>query len=81
MTSLGSRNTGYIASVTLNRDEPAAHADSPMTLYYPVLGDSLFDIAKHYRVTDESIMTANRMTDESVDGRKVLIIPASEGAS
>ena len=81
VTALGSRTVGYTASVTLDRDSPAVHADSPMTLYYPVSGESLFDIAKHYRVTDESIMTANRMTDCTADGRKVLIIPAFEGAS
>lgn len=81
VTAMGKRPTTYISAVTLKRDEPAAHASAPMTLYYPTPGETLFDIAKHYRVTDESIMTANRMADSSVEDRKVLIIPAYRSGS
>ena len=77
VTAMGNVKTGYVSSVTLRTDEPAVHADSPLTLYYPSDGETLFDIAKHYRITDESIMSANSLTDASVSGRKVLIIPAS----
>lgn len=80
VTALGTKQVNYISSIRLKHDEPAVHADSPITLYYPTDGESLFDIAKHYRITDRSIMTANSMTDHSTIGRRVLVIPRMETA-
>ena len=46
-----------------------------MIIYFVKKGDSLWDVAKRYGVTVESVMRGNDMEDETLSGGERLFIP------
>lgn len=48
---------------------------SPITLYYPKNGDTLWNIAKKYRCKANNIIMANSIKDNDISEIKVLLIP------
>lgn len=65
----------YLTSISVNKDTPAEHSNSTVTLYYPSDNETLWDIAKNYKITPESIQTANSLNSGNISGKKVLMIP------
>lgn len=72
---LGSEETRYLCALSLNRNAPISHKSAPMTLCYPSGKETLWDIAKYYKITEESILDSNAVTREEVKNKKVLLIP------
>lgn len=48
---------------------------SPLTLYYPKDGDTLWNVAKRYRCARGDIIRANGIKDEDISNVKVMLIP------
>lgn len=47
----------------------------PIILYYPQTGEKLWDIAKHYNTTCDTISSANNIKSNKITDQRVLIIP------
>ncbi len=69
------RPTKVLTALKLNKNAKVERNTAPLTLCYPSGEESLWEIAKYYKIPVESIMEANGMTDENLAGRKVLLIP------
>lgn len=48
---------------------------APITVYYPTPEDTLWGIAKRYKVKIEDIVKTNSLSSESIENVKVLILP------
>ncbi len=66
----------YLTEIALDKNAPISAAYAPITLCYPSGGESLWDIAKYYRVTSEEIALSNNLSDEDITDKKVLLIPS-----
>ncbi len=66
----------YLSSLKLDKERPVGVTDAPLTLCYPSGDESMWDIAKAYRITEKSILDANGMEPEELSQRRVLLIPA-----
>lgn len=56
----------------------------PLVLYYPQVGEAVWDIAKHYRLTPKAILRANRLEDGTKTvpaGVSMLVIPLDDAFS
>lgn len=73
--ALDSEKVKYISAVKLNKDAPVLHSMAPITLSYPSGNETLWDIAKYYKITRESIMASNGMSSDDISKKKVLLIP------
>ncbi len=63
-----------IRQSNIYKDEPVEHGNAAsLTLYYPTVEDTLWDIAKKYRTTIPEIMAANGIPADTVPS--VLVIP------
>lgn len=56
--------------------EKADKDDAALTLYFPAKGERLWDIARRYSTTSEAIKNENNMESDTVEGEKMLLIPA-----
>ncbi len=74
------RECKYISAFSLDKDSPVERTNAPITLCYPSGSESLWDIAKYYKVTPESITAANGFGDEGLICKKVILIPCYSGA-
>ena len=64
----------YIRTCNVYKDRPVSRADDTMlTLYYPTVDDTLWDVAKKYSTTVPELLSANNMTEEA--RVTVLMIP------
>ncbi len=68
----------YLAALHLDHGAPIQRSTAPITLCYPSGKETLWDIAKYYKITEDSIILSNGMTNESLSDRKVLLIPRSQ---
>ncbi len=68
----------YLESIHLDHTAPVLRSSAPITLCYPSGKESLWDIAKYYKITQESIMASNGLADSDIAGKKVLLIPHSQ---
>ncbi len=50
----------------------------PFTVYYPAKGESVWDIAKKYKVTRSSLVMANSEKGSFKEGKKAIIIPKNK---
>ncbi len=73
--ALDTASVRYVSAAALNREAAVSRSDAPILLSYPSEDQTLWDIAKHYKVAPESVMAANGMTGEELGDRKVLLIP------
>lgn len=48
----------------------------PLTLYYPSKGELVWDIAKRFNASPKEILALNELSDETLSGEKVLLIPS-----
>ena len=58
-----------------DRNNPINISDSSVLLYYPENGEKLWDIAKKYNSTSDSIISANDLKNTDDCSAKVLLIP------
>ena len=65
----------YVHSANLDHGAPIMHRNVPLTLCYPNEKETLWDIAKQYAVTCDSIRTVNNLPNDQITGKKVLLIP------
>lgn len=65
-----------LKEVLLIKNEPHERYGNTLTLCYPAGNESLWDIAKYYHTTKESIIVSNDLDSEDISMKKVLLIPA-----
>lgn len=83
MSVFGRRETQVVTSIALDRSVSCISSEpSPLTLYYPEKGETLWNIAKHYHTTRHAIETANSLPENppKIDAN-VLIIPRRSSKS
>lgn len=64
-----------ITEMALNKEERLSRVNIPFTLCYPCGKESLWDIAKYYKITKESIISSNSLESDDITDKKVLLIP------
>lgn len=64
-----------ITNTLLNKEEAHTRISMPFTLCYPCGKETLWDIAKYYKITQESIISSNALNGDDITGKKVLLIP------
>jgi len=64
-----------LASLHLDHTAPVKRHTAPITLCYPSGRETLWDIAKYYKITEDSILLTNGMNDDDISRHKVLLIP------
>lgn len=65
----------YVSSARFDKESKIKSERAPFTLCYPSGDETLWDIAKRYKITVESIIEANNLSDEDISAKKVLLIP------
>ncbi len=55
--------------------EAAKEGDCEIIVYYPTKNDSLWNVAKKYRKNPDTLRIANGLDNDSIEGKKVLLIP------
>ncbi len=66
----------YLDEIIIDKKCPIAKSYAPITLCYPSGGESLWDIAKYYKVAVEDIALSNNLESDDISDRKVLLIPS-----
>ena len=66
----------YLSEIIIDKGSPITASYAPITLCYPSGGESLWDIAKYYKVTVEGIALSNNLESDDISDRKVLLIPS-----
>ncbi len=74
IVALSKENITFVKRVILDHSGIADVITAPITLCYPSGKETLWDIAKYYKITEESIRVSNGMTDDNIQERKVLLI-------
>lgn len=64
-----------VQTVHLETSHPFSEAAPTMLLYYPTREERLWEIAKRFHVTPESLLTTNRTDEKSLSEARVLLIP------
>ena len=54
---------------------------SPVIIYYPKTGDTLWEVAKKYKSTCTDIRNVNSMSNDTLEGIKVLLLPKKKQKS
>ncbi len=75
VTALEKNTVSYISEAELDKNSPISRSTAPITLCYPTFGETLWDVAKEYSITVESIIEANSLDSGSIENKKVLLIP------
>ena len=69
-------NVRYVNSLTPDTENPRVkETDTVLTLYYASDGESVWEIAKHYAVSCQAVMSENELTDGTVTSPTMLLIP------
>ena len=69
------RDEEMIASLTVDETKPCIPADRPaMVLYYPKKGEMLWDIAKRFHTTEDSILAGNDLPGGAIKAGDCLIL-------
>ncbi len=56
-------------------DKPATDDGAAVTIYFATKGESIWDIARHYNTTVNSVITENSLTEEMITEETMLLIP------
>ena len=67
----------YVADLSAQPAAETESAPAALTLYFPEVGEPLWEIARRYRTTVEAIRAENQLEGERVEEKTVLLIPAS----
>ena len=68
-------NSINIADVVINKDKVKEKSDAALTLYYPTVGDKVWNIAKNFCTSPKAIMEANNLENDEIKDETMLIIP------
>ena len=66
-----------LTAVTADDDAPAREKDGALILYYTDSGESVWDIAKRFSSRPADIIDENALSDDTVDGGVMLLIPTA----
>lgn len=66
----------YLTEILLDKNSPVSGPYAPITLCYPSGDETLWDIAKYYKVTTDGIASSNNLDGENISDKKVLLIPS-----
>jgi hypothetical protein len=75
IAALGNETISYVGRLKLDKDHRVARHTAPVTLCYPTGKETLWDIAKYYKITEECIMRSNGLPSDDISNKKVLLIP------
>ena len=64
-----------ITDIVINKDKIKEKSDSALTLYYPTVGDKVWNIAKNFCTSPGAIMEANNLESDVIKDETMLIIP------
>lgn len=64
-----------LTGCSINSEKPNERNKTALVLYYAEKGESIWDIAKSYRVYPKKIIDENRIADGTVAERTMLVIP------
>lgn len=65
-----------ITQVTADEEKPVSHDNSAaLCIYYAEPGENLWDIARSYRTSMDTIKQENGIADEMIENREMLLIP------
>lgn len=68
--------SSYMTEIVIDKSTPVSETYAPITLCYPSGDETLWDIAKYYRVPTDGIISENKLESESIKDKKVLLIPS-----
>ena len=70
-----SRKTALINSVTVDENKPIKGAKRPaMTVYFAEAGESVWDISRRYLADAERVMAQNKIKDDNITKRQMILI-------
>jgi LysM repeat protein len=64
-----------LGAASPSEEQPPARA--PLTIYFSQPGEALWDIAKRYRTTVDSIRRENELSDAAAADGQMLLIPSA----
>lgn len=64
-----------ISDIVLDENKAKEKSKAALTLYYPTVGDKIWDIAKQFCTSPEAILEANELQNEVIENETMLIIP------
>lgn len=68
-------NISTITDIVLDENKTKKKSKAAITLYYPTVGDKIWDIAKQFCTSPDAILEANDLQNEIIDNETMLIIP------
>ena len=68
-------NLTTLSDITLDENKIKQKTKAALTLYYPNLGDNVWEIAKHFCTSPQSIMETNNLQSETIENENMIIIP------
>jgi len=71
-----STGSGTIVNTVSANEDELLPARSPLTIYFAADGEPVWDIAKRYRTTVNSIQTENELTSDNATSGQMLLIPS-----
>ena len=75
---LNSSRIEAIFQADISYDSPKPLCHSEYIIYYPESGETLWDIAKKYEISEKEILSANESSSGGNTARKTVIIPCRE---
>ena len=66
-----------VGGCEIHEEEPGESLDRGLVIYFAQKGDTLWDIAKHYRTDQEKIMRLNQMNNGHILAGQKILIPRS----
>jgi len=69
-------NLPVLTEVELLADRPKPPADASLILYYADAGERVWDIARKYNTSIETLVSLNGLTDSEMPGKAMLLIPS-----
>ena len=75
LTSYSNKDSDIISEIKLNKNDVLSRVSMPFTLCYPCGKETLWDIAKYYKITKGSIIASNGLENDDITDKHVLLIP------
>ena len=66
-----------VSGISLLEEHPKQAPDAALTIYYCDAGENVWDIAVKYNTTVQAIMGENKLTEETVPEKCMLLIPSA----
>lgn len=66
-----------VESVVPDSTKKAGDGKAQIVVYYPDTGETLWNVAKHYRVNPELLKKINKLSNDVISDKKIIVIPKS----